>query len=291
MWRRWMVGVAVALVTTVGCGGDRALSQRQFCELVQDRVEDEFPGVMISRVDERGFDWVRGTGDRGRMSVSEEYLFYTRNPEALDELVNRLVSLLSANERLEHVGQDRDRLRRSIMPLLKPPEFMAEAEVRSQQTPLLFGEHPTGLVVFYVIDEPTAMSYMTADSLGGLGMSFRQLNQLALSNLARRTGNDRFLMDRTDDGPIAISDTRDGYDATRLISPDLLPHLSRLLDASSVVIAIPRRDLMLAVRANETALIERLRSRARREYHAGPHAITPRLFTLDREGLAYLDEE
>lgn len=280
---RWMVlVVAVALSS---CSDDRALTQRQFCELVRDRVEEQYPGILISRVDQRGFDWVRGTGDRGRMVVSEEYLYYTRDPDALDDLVDRLVSLIGTNERLAEVSTDRDRLRRRIMPLIKPPSFLSEAQTRSGGQPLLYGRHPAGLLVFYVLDNPTSLSYMTADSLGGLGMSFRQVNELALDNLARRTADDRFLVEHTDLGPMAVSDTRDGYDAARLISPTLSLSLSRVLDVPAAVVAVPRRDLLLAVPAALPELTERLRDRARAEHEAGPHAITTDLFLVDREGV------
>jgi hypothetical protein len=131
---------------------------------------------------------------------------------------------------------------------------------------------------------------MTAASLEGLGVSAGALGALALENLVRRTGEDRFVVTFTDDGPMAVGNTNDGYDAARLISPTLLLTLSRVLDSSSVVVAVPRRELMLAVPAGEPELVERLRSRAHAEFEAGPYAVVPALFSLDRTGLRLLEE-
>jgi uncharacterized protein YtpQ (UPF0354 family) len=272
-----------------GCGDDRALTQAQFCELVRERVEEEYPGTMISRVDERGFDYVRGTGDRGRLLVGEEYAYYSRHPESLDDLIERLVSLVGNRERLDQSEQAPDQVRQSIFPVLKPRSFLPEAQARAQGQQLLYGEHSTGLMVFFVLDQPTAISFLGDGTLRGLGISLGDLEQLAADNLARRTGTDRFTIEQTEQGNIAVGDTRDGYDAARLISPILLLTLSRLLDANSVVVAAPRRDLLLAAPSDEPTLRRRLAARARAEYDAGPYALTPDLFLLDREGLRRAD--
>lgn len=270
------------------CGGDRALSQRQFSELVRERVEEEYPGVLVSNFDEQGFDYARGDGERGRLVVTEEYSFYTRNAEALDDIVDRLVSLLETQRHLK-AFQETGRVGRAILPVLKSPSFLAEAEARARGQSLLYGEHPTGLLVFYVVDQPTSISYMTASSLSGMGVTFHQLSDLALENLDRRTGEDRFIVSDTEDGSIAMAHTNDGYDAARLLSPTLLLTLSRVLDTATVVVAIPRRDLMLAVPAGEPELIARIRSQARAEFDAGPYAITQNLFFVDRGGVRLLD--
>jgi len=219
----------VAMVVLAACSDDRGLSQRQFTEVVRERVETEYQGVLISRVDETGFSYTRGNGDRGRIVTDEEYTYYLQHPEELEELVQRVVSLVGDQERLGEVSADATRLRRSILPVLKPPEFLGEAETRAGGQAVLYGEHTTGLLVFFVIDQPTSISFLTAGSLGGLGMSREQLTRLALDNLSHRTSEDRFVIERTADGPIAVGETLDGYDAARLISPVLLTTASQLL--------------------------------------------------------------
>jgi uncharacterized protein YtpQ (UPF0354 family) len=283
-----VAGTFALLSVVVGCDSDRELTQRQFSELVRERVEEEYPNAVISNFDEHGFDYSRGDGERGRLVVTEEYAFYTRNPETLDDVVDRLVSLLETQRHLK-AFQETGRIGRAILPVVKPPSFLPEARARANGQPLLYGEHATGLLVFYVVDQPTSISYMTASSLDGLDMTFQQLSALALENLDRRTGEDRFLVASTDDGPIATANTNDGYDAARLLSPSLLVTLSRLLDTASVVVAIPRRDLMLAVPAGEPELIARIQNQARTEFDAGPYSITSDLFFVDRGGVRLME--
>lgn len=297
MWGRSMVRwsflgfLSCFCLGAIGCDDDRALTQRQFAELVCERVEEEYAGVMTSRLNERGFDYVRSNGDRGRLVVSEEYGYYTQNPDSLDMLVERLASLPGARDRLKQVSDDRERLHRYIMPVLKRREFLAEAQARASGQQMLYGEHASGLLVFYVLDEPTSLSFLTTASLAGLELSFRELNDIAISNLGRRTGEDRYVVERTEEGIVAVGDTRDGFDAARLLSPTLTMTLSRVLDTSSMIIAVPRRDLMLAAPAAVDAdFVDAFRSRVRAEFGAGPYAISPELFLLDPEGLRRFPE-
>lgn len=291
---RWsLLGLLLLLAFgATGCDDDHALTQRQFAELVCERVEEQYSGIMTSRLDERGFDYVRSNGESGRLLVAEEYQYYTRNPDSLEMLVERLASLPGARDRLKQVGEDREQLHRFIMPVLKPPEFLSEAQARAGGQQMLYGEHASGLLVFYVIDEPTSVSYLTTASLSGLGLTLQELNDTAISNLGRRTGEDRYIVERTDGGVVAVGDTRDGFDAARLLSPMLTMTLSRVLDTSAMIIAVPRRDLMLAIPASSNSdFITAFGERVRAEYVSGPYAISPRLFLLDREGFRAFQEE
>ena len=273
----------------LGCDSDQALTQLQFAEMVRDRTEEEYPGIVINDLNERGFEYARGNGEQGQMVVAEEYAYYTRHPDSLDNLVDRLVSLVGTRERLAKAQEEPNRVLQSIMPVIKPRSFLAEAEARARGQQLLYGEHTTGLLVYFVFDEPNVISFLASGTLQGLGLTPRQLEQLASDNLARRTGPDRYTVERTEDGPMAVGNTRDGYDAARLISPILLLTLSRVLDTSSLLVAVPRRDLLLAIPADETTLRNRLTTRARAEYHAGPYPITSDLFIVDRAGVRRAD--
>jgi uncharacterized protein YtpQ (UPF0354 family) len=170
------------------------------------------------------------------------------------------------------------------MPELRTASFLAEAEARAG-TPLLHDEHATGLVVFYVVDHPPTYSYMAEAALERWSLTPQQVSAIALGNLSRRTGERRFEVEETPDGPIAVARSHDGYDASRLISPTLVLALYRQLGSSTTVVAIPHRDLLLAAPADQPALVERLRTMARAEFDAAASPITTDLFLVSREGV------
>lgn len=282
-------GALVALaVVLAGCGGDQALSQVQFSELVSERALEQFPGLSVRHVDARGFEYRLPDGQEGRVVVADDYAEYTRRPEAVDEIVDRLVGLLASHRDQIPFQQDRERIVASILPELRDPSFLTGAEARAGR-PLLHEQHPTGLLVFYVVDQPPTYSYMAEAALERLSLTSSQVRSIAMNNLARRTGDDRFEVEQTPDGPIAVARSRDGYDASRLISPTLMLALYRELGSSTTVVAIPHRDLLLAAAADRPALVERVRAMARAEFEAAASPITASLYLVTRNGVQPLE--
>jgi uncharacterized protein YtpQ (UPF0354 family) len=277
-------GALVVLVVLASCGGDQALSQMQFSELVSERALEEFPSLTVRHVDERGFEYQLPDGQEGRVVVGDEYVEYTRRPEALDEIVGSLVGLLASHREQLPYQQDRERIVSSIMPELRAPSFLADAEVRAGRA-LLHEQHPSGLLVFYVVDQPPSYSYMAEAALERLSLTPQQVSSIAMSNLARRTGEGRFEVEQTPDGPIAVARSRDGYDASRLISPTLMLALYRELGSATTVVAIPHRDLLIAAPADRPALVERVRAQARAEFEAAASPITTALYLVSRDGV------
>jgi uncharacterized protein YtpQ (UPF0354 family) len=272
------------LVVLASCGGESALSQRQFCELVSERAEEALPGLVVDHVDERGFQYTLPDGQEGRLVVSEDYAEYTRRPEELEGIVDRLVSLLTSHRERAPLQEDREQIVRAIMPALRDASFLADAEARAGRS-LLHDEHDTGLLVFYVVDQPPTYSYMAEAALEGLSLTAEQVRSLALNNLSQRTGAARFEVEQTPDGPIALGRTGDGYDASRLISPTLMLTLYRELGCATTVVAIPHRDLMIAAPAGDPALVERVREMAQAELASASSPITASLFLVSRDGV------
>lgn len=277
-------GAVAALVVLASCGGDQALSQMQFSELVAERALEEFPGLTVRHVDERGFEYALPDGQEGRVVVHDDYVEYTRRPEAVDEIAGRLVGLLASHRDQLPFQQDRERIVSSIMPELRDPSFLADAQTRAGR-PLLHEEHPTGLLVFYVVDQPPTYSYMAEAALSRLSLTPEQVSSIAASNLARRTGDGHFDVEQTPEGPIAVARSRDGYDASRLISPTLMLALYQELGTSNTVVAIPHRDLLIAAPADRPALVERVRAMARAEFETAERPITTSLYLVSRTGV------
>jgi uncharacterized protein YtpQ (UPF0354 family) len=206
----------------------------------------------------------------------------------VDAIVGRLVGLLASHRAQAPLQQDRERIVSSIMPELRDPSFLADAQARAGR-PLLHERHPTGLLVFYVVDQPPSYSYMAEAALDQLSLTPAQVSSIAVSNLSRRTGEGHFDVEQTPDGPVAVARSRDGYDASRLISPTLMLTLYAELGTSTTVVAIPHRDLLIAAPADRPALVERVRAMARAEFEGAASPITTSLYLVSRSGVRPLE--
>jgi uncharacterized protein YtpQ (UPF0354 family) len=92
-----------------------------------------------------------------------------------------------------------------------------------------------------------------------------------------------------DDGKInlILFQTMDGYDASRVLLPNLHEKLREHL-GSPFVAAIPNRDILLCFR-NEPETVERLREQIETDHRRMPHGVTERLLLVTPDGIAPMD--
>ena len=105
----------------------------------------------------------------------------------------------------------------------------------------------------------------------------------ALHNLAQSCKRARFLQHETTHGPLVIAESRDGFDASRLLLPGLHDVLAPVL-GSPFVAAVPHRDTLLACALGSHALIDELSSRAHAAWQRAPHAIADALWLVTGRG-------
>jgi len=86
---------------------------------------------------------------------------------------------------------------------------------------------------------------------------------------------------------LILFQTLDGYDASRVLLPDLHERLREHL-GSPFSAGIPNRDILLCFR-NEEATVSRLRPQIERDYEQMPHQITSKLLLITADGIAMRD--
>ncbi len=142
-------------------------------------------------------------------------------------------SLAEAGPNLLPVVRDRRYLDMAIL-MAKVSATKAKVEVPSFPFRALAGE----LVVTLGLDTPTATSVVAATELESWGTSFDAAYKVALANLRARTQGS---LNEVRPG-LYLSDWRDGYDASRLLLPELFASLKLRGDP---VIAVPSRSLLV----------------------------------------------
>jgi uncharacterized protein YtpQ (UPF0354 family) len=107
----------------------------------------------------------------------------------------------------------------------------------------------------------------------------------ALQNLAGTYGRARFSRHDTHEGPLVIAESRDGFDASRLLLPGVHALLREEL-GTPCVIGIPHRDTLLAAPLGNRALVSTLQARVEDAARRAPHAISRTLLVIDERGIA-----
>jgi hypothetical protein len=146
-----------------------------------------------------------------------------------------------------------------------------------------------GLYVAYAIDSDRTIAYIPQAHFDTWGVSLDDLHEAAMANLVRRSETMSAHAAQDEEGKInlILFQTMDGYDASRVLLPNLHEKLREHL-GSPFVAAIPNRDILLCFR-NDPETVERLREQIEADHRRMPHGVTERLLLVTPDGIAPRD--
>jgi uncharacterized protein YtpQ (UPF0354 family) len=173
-----------------------------------------------------------------------------------------------------------DELRPRVMPMLKPLELLLT--VRERELPMIVYRPLLGdMMITYVISEGSRLAYINEQHLDRWQIGAHDLHEQAIINLRQRT-DDRGSYTVTGEGArrLIIFNTQDGFDATRLLLPDMLAGL-RGQFPGRMVIGVPNRDFMILFSDADESILANVASQIEADAAQQANGLTDRLFTLE----------
>jgi hypothetical protein len=251
-------------------------TRAQFVEEVLKLVGDRFPLAKVSR-SEQAFS-IRVNGHVA--SLENLYRMSMLHPESTKRQAERwIVELLRAAEGAPDVDGSFDELRLRIMPMVVADD--ADPQELSVKQPLV-----PGLVIGYGIDNDRTISHVTRKRLEKWKVTIDDLHEAAIANLTAKSQSIAAHAAHDEDGKmeLILFQTMDGYDASRVLLPDLNQKLRDHL-GSPFAAAIPNRDILLCFRDDE-ATVAHLRPQIERDFKQMPHQITPDILLVTPDGIS-----
>ena len=145
-----------------------------------------------------------------------------------------------------------------IYPLLRPAgtsgvavaeldaAALAEEGMKSHAQPLV-DEGPAGLAVVYAISSGRFDVIVNADHLLSWGVETTAIQDAAIANLAAWSSRAAWSDERSDQRRLLSSQSGDGWDASRILLPDVRDHLVRELGGGGrILVGLPERHLLVA---------------------------------------------
>lgn len=264
------------MTTPAGNGNGHVLTRDQFAQYVEQRLATLDEVEMIQRADVELIVRVRG-GDF-RLGLENFYTTYTQNPAQLDAVVATLIRTLQGFNPDRSTQSFAD-LRERVYPMLKPIALLAT--VRDRQLPMLvYRPFLADLIVAYVIDEAESVAYINENHLETWQIDEQSLHDQALANLRRRTF-DATAYTTAGEGAqrLFIFNSQDGYDATRLLLPELLEQWRAQLPGK-LVIGIPNRDFLIAFSDADRTILTNVARQIQFDSAQRAYGLTDQLFTL-----------
>src|SRR5689334_11646629 len=145
-----------------------------------------------------------------------------------------------------------------IFPLLRPPgtqglvvadidaTALAVDQSRSHSQPLV-DEGPSGLAVVYALHAGAFDVIVNGDHLLSWGVEPAAVQEAALRNLAAWSAGAAWTDEVSGERRLISSDTGEGWDASRILLPEVVDRLwSELGSAGRVLVGLPERHLLIA---------------------------------------------
>lgn len=201
-------------------------------------------------------------------------------PESRGVCIDRFLAVVLADEGPIADARWVD-VRGHVRAVLKPAAYLGAVQYPSI-------EFCNQTVIVFVIDRPTHHLTITDALRAKWRLSVDELLYVATANLAAVP----FEIDELfpiEGGRGALIGVNDGYDAARLLLPDLQRQLRRDLGGDFYV-GVPCRDYLIAVSAEPEPPLRRTRAKVAADYERLPYPISPRLFLVTRDGVAGTEE-
>lgn len=214
----------------------------------------------------------------GLTNLHAKFLLTDQTEATLEELIaaqfNGIVAVVSkADNNLPW-----EEARNFLMPQLMPEAFVQMAPVE-----LAYKEFVEGVAVGFVIDGESTYSYANVESLEKWGVDVETLYATALENLHARSQGIEMMAFPGDNGFFIIN-TTDGFDAVRLLSPEMREVIAEHI-GSPFYAGIPNRDFLICwSAAGDEDFQDKMRQQISSDFDEQAYPLSRRALEVTEDG-------
>jgi uncharacterized protein YtpQ (UPF0354 family) len=288
---RALILTCLAAVLVAGCMGDDSDGD------APEAVPSAFTEIVRGELVRAGFDVeprtdLKLTAEQGpnrvELDLQEAFDRLEDDAGSRDEIVDDVVA--DAQDRMETgIGElSFEDARDDLMPLLKARFQMRRFGFDAAET-----EQPANLATVYAVDSDDGFTIVTPEDVERWGTTIEEIDEVALDNLTRQTNEDEPLLCEPSGGQQLCGwASGDGYDATRMIVPELRRQIrAEYGNDEPVAYAVPEEHIYVALPLNvlRRAGIERpFRLKLQRDFQMSEDPLSPEVFVEENGELVVL---
>jgi uncharacterized protein YtpQ (UPF0354 family) len=220
--------------------------------------------------------------DGRRLDLENLFRMVSHDPIRGMEIVEHYLEQLFSGDPADGSDLPFELARQRIMPRIQPVSIFEHlSEELVAHVPYV-----NDTVIVFVTDMPSMTVSITTEQMIKWGVTADDLDEIARENIDVYAPElDMQFVESKEGGQAAIISEQDGYDAARLLMTDLYSTLMPRLGPDFLV-AVPARDMFVALSNGPTPFLRRLHRRVIQDYNRLPYPITKDLFLVTRDGVA-----
>lgn len=253
-------------------------TREKFADFVNQVIRRRFPLARVAR-GEHSFS-IRVNGQTA--SLENLYRIAKLQPDEAEKHILRwAVELLRFEETSPASLAKLEDVKDRIMPVV-----LGSQTVAMQPGTLVTQELLPDLHIAYAIDHDRVISYIPRVVFAEWKIEIDELHEIAIANLVAKSQElpAHTANDEAGNVFLVLLQTNDGYDAARILLPNLHDRLSEFL-GSPFIVGVPNRDILVCFR-DSPEINRRIEQRIEQDYHNWPHQITRQTFLVTADGLA-----
>ena len=204
------------------------------------------------------------------------------SPSALSSACEKLISMIPGGDG-QGERQTWEEAAPRLMPRLVGDAFVNGLDEGARESLFLIPLRPD-LHLMLLLEFPKRSRFVRAVEVERWPEAEADIILRAINNLSRRSDKAAARWAQDQAPALLLFQSRDGWDASRLVLPGLFDVASTELRPPFAV-AVPHRDELALCEWNDHDAVERLREHAADAYARAPHGISPSVYRLDEEGL------
>lgn len=219
----------------------------------------------------------------GLTNLRSNFLLTTQTDAELKELVaDQFDIVLPSSEHVDRLDLTWSQARLKLMPQLMPEEYLTTMDL----VHLPFGDE---VVIGFVIDSEDAYSYVRETTISEWGIDTTEVRSTAISNLNESSKGIETSVFPGDNGIFAVN-TLDGFDAVRIIVPDLQQLIGEHI-GTPFYVGVPNRDFLICWSKNDDKEFQsEMASQVNSDFAERPYPLSGRTFVVNSNGSISLAE-
>ncbi|MBB1311893.1 DUF1444 family protein [Pseudoalteromonas sp. SR41-8] len=269
-------------------------SEQEFTRQYTERAKLALKQATFNHVDNLVIEIEFKNGLKVTSYLANSYARYISGQASMDEALTDFIASQVEYQNLD----ESDVLNISqLRPVIKSQSYLdgvksqlAAAGVNEIQLP--YYEKLTGeLLVFYAIDSPDSLRFLTQQDFQSLAISSRNLRSKAIANLDKylNTINAKIeKLDIGDHGDVYMLVADENYEATAILTPSFKKLLKQKIPGE-VVIGIPSRNILLIASKSDNKAVMSVAGITYSQFPELAYAISPNIYTLKDDSWQQID--